>query len=329
MPTIAVNQPVLRKKVAEERTSVSAWYRSLPSEKRNEIRQLHRIKPIYNLTALGHLLLWGAACLIMHFVPVWPVYLAGYVFIGFILHGLANLMHEGVHNNLFRKPKLDRWCGFFLAAPVLVSASAYRVIHVRHHRYNRTEGDPDEITNTTHRKGLLQVIFYAWLFVGMFVYVVMRLPWKAINLASPSERKQVLGEYAILLVACATLVFCALRFGFFEGVLHYWIFPGIFTALFANLRGWAEHMLTEPGHPLTQSRTVTSNKLLSFLNVNLNYHLEHHLFPAIPWYNLPRAHRLLQDEYQQAGAFIQASYLQFLFDAARAGVHGVVRQRTP
>ncbi len=163
----------------------------------------------------------------------------------------------------------------------------------------------------------------------MFFYVLVRLPWKAAYLASSSERKQVLGEYAILLLACATLIFCALHFGFFEGVLHYWIFPGIFTALFANLRGWAEHMLTRPGHPLTQTRTVTSNKLLSFLNVNLNYHLEHHLFPAIPWYNLPRVHRLLQEEYQQAGAFIHASYLQFLFDAVQAGVHGVVRQRMP
>ena len=77
--------------------------------------------------------------------------------------------------------------------------------------------------------------------------------------------------------------------------------------MFANLRGWAEHMLTTPGHPLLQTRTVTSTKLLSFLNVNLNYHLEHHLFPAVPWYNLPKVHTLLQDEYEQAGAFIYSS----------------------
>ena len=327
MPTEAVNQRVLSKNVTEEQKSVSSWFRSLPAEKRAAIRQLHRIKPIYNVIALGHILLWGGACLIMHHLPVWPIRVAGYILIGFILHGLANLMHEGIHGNLFRKPKLDRWLSFLLAAPILVSASAYRVIHVLHHRYNRAERDPDEITNVTHRQGVLQAIFYVWLFIGMFIYVLARLPWKATYLASSEERKKVLGEYIVLFMACATLILCALRYGFIEEVLHYWIFPGIFTALFANLRGWAEHMLTKPGHPLTQTRTVTSNKLLSFLNVNLNYHLEHHLFPAIPWYNLPHVHRLLQEEYQQAGAFIHSSYLRFLFDAVKVGVHGVVRQQ--
>ena len=78
-------------------------------------------------------------------------------------------------------------------------------------------------------------------------------------------------------------------------------------------------MLTTPGHPLLQTRTVTSTKLLSFLNVNLNYHLEHHLFPAVPWYNLPKVHTLLQEEYEQAGAFIYSSYLRFLVDAFRYG----------
>jgi fatty acid desaturase len=55
---------------------------------------------------------------------------------------------------------------------------------------------------------------------------------------------------------------------------------------------------------------------------NLNYHLEHHLFPAVPWYNLPRLHALLAGQYRRAGAYVHRSYLGFLWEAARAGVHG-------
>lgn len=88
------------------------------------------------------------------------------------------------------------------------------------------------------------------------------------------------------------------------------------------MRSWAEHALTRPGHPLTHTRTVTSNLVVSFLMCNLNYHLEHHLFPGVPWYNLPRVHALLADEYRRAGAFVHRSYLGFLREAARAGVHG-------
>jgi fatty acid desaturase len=82
-------------------------------------------------------------------------------------------------------------------------------------------------------------------------------------------------------------------------------------------------MMTVPGHPLTQTRTVTSNRVLSFFNLNLNYHIEHHLFPSMPWYNLPKLHALLQDEYREAGSSIYRSYLRFVLDAFRVGVHGV------
>ncbi len=308
----------------DEHQSVSSWFRSLSPEKRAAIRRLHRIRPAYNWTMLGHLLLWAGAGFTMHHVAVWPLRFAGYVFIGFTLHGLGSLMHEGIHGNLFRKPRYDRCLGFALGACVFVSAAAYRVIHVRHHRYNRGDDDPDEITNVVSRPIPLLLASYAWLVVGTYVYVLL-LPWKAVQHACPRDRRRVLGEYTLLSVAYATLCLCALRFGFWAGVLHYWVIPSIITALFANLRSWAEHMHTRPGHPLTQSRTITSNKLLSFLNVNLNYHLEHHLFPAIPWYNLPKVHQLLQAEYRQAGAFIHASYLRFLYDAVRVGTTGVVR----
>jgi fatty acid desaturase len=93
------------------------------------------------------------------------------------------------------------------------------------------------------------------------------------------------------------------------------------AAVLGSIRGWAEHMMTRPGHPLTQTRTVISNRVLSFFMCNLNYHLEHHLFPAVPWYNLPRLHRLLQDDYRAAGSFIYRSYLRFCWDAFRGGVH--------
>ena len=55
---------------------------------------------------------------------------------------------------------------------------------------------------------------------------------------------------------------------------------------------------------------------------NTNYHLEHHLCPGIPLYNLPRVHSLLQPEFRRAGSFIYKSYLKFMWDTLRTGVHG-------
>ena len=30
--------------------------------------------------------------------------------------------------------------------------------------------------------------------------------------------------------------------------------------------------------------------------MKLEYHIEHHMYPQIPWYNLPRLHELIKDQ---------------------------------
>ncbi len=50
---------------------------------------------------------------------------------------------------------------------------------------------------------------------------------------------------------------------------------------------------------------------------NLNYHIEHHLFPAVPWYHLPRLHALLRHELRRTGAQVYPSYTRFLWDLGR------------
>jgi fatty acid desaturase len=47
---------------------------------------------------------------------------------------------------------------------------------------------------------------------------------------------------------------------------------------------------------------------------NENYHLEHHLYPAVPWYNLPRLHQELKEELVLQGAPYIPSYFAFVHD---------------
>lgn len=41
------------------------------------------------------------------------------------------------------------------------------------------------------------------------------------------------------------------------------------------------------------TRTVIIDPILGFLYANMNYHVEHHMFPGVPYYNLPELRRLL------------------------------------
>jgi len=42
------------------------------------------------------------------------------------------------------------------------------------------------------------------------------------------------------------------------------------------------------------SRTVYMNPLFRFLYWNMNYHLEHHMFPMVPYHALPKLHQLIK-----------------------------------
>jgi fatty acid desaturase len=78
------------------------------------------------------------------------------------------------------------------------------------------------------------------------------------------------------------------------------------------------------GNAVLRTRTVTSNRAVSFLMLNLNYHLEHHLFPQIPWYNLPRVHKLLQPNYESQGADVRRSYTAYLIQSLRQGPESLI-----
>jgi fatty acid desaturase len=43
-------------------------------------------------------------------------------------------------------------------------------------------------------------------------------------------------------------------------------------------------------------RTVYMNPVLRFLYWNMNYHLEHHMFPLVPYHALPRLHEAIRNE---------------------------------
>lgn len=303
-----------------------AFLATLSSAKRAAIRELHRVSPWHGLVALPFLAIWWVAGAAALRSDAWTVRLLCYALVGAALHALGVLMHECVHGNFFRRRSLDRWAAFLLGAPTLVSGAAYRVTHRLHHRYNRSERDPDEFINYVRSPRLLSIAFYAWSVIGMLVFLI-HVPVQALRGGNPRERAAVLVEYALLAALLTGIAAWAARAHVLDALLHVWVYPMIIVLIIVNVRGWSEHMLTEPGHPLRQTRTVTSNPLVRFFLCNLNYHLEHHLFPSVPWYHLPRLHALLEDEIREAGAPIYRSYLRFLWDAVRIGVHGLAPRR--
>ena len=60
------------------------------------------------------------------------------------------------------------------------------------------------------------------------------------------------------------------------------------------------------------TRTVLMGPVNRFLYWNMNYHLEHHLFPTVPYHALPRLHEALKSETPPPYASTLAAYREII-----------------
>lgn len=72
--------------------------------------------------------------------------------------------------------------------------------------------------------------------------------------------------------------------------------------------GLAENVLD---HRLN-SRTVYMNPVSRFLYWNMNYHVEHHMFPMVPYHALPRLHALIKDDLPAPNSSIWNAYREVI-----------------
>jgi fatty acid desaturase len=56
------------------------------------------------------------------------------------------------------------------------------------------------------------------------------------------------------------------------------------------------------------SRTVMINPISRFIYWNMNYHVEHHMFPMVPYHALPKLHALLRADLPAPTPSIWAGY---------------------
>ncbi|MBL4646752.1 MAG: fatty acid desaturase, partial [Rhizobiales bacterium] len=60
------------------------------------------------------------------------------------------------------------------------------------------------------------------------------------------------------------------------------------------------------------SRTVYMNPISRFIYWNMNYHVEHHMFPMVPFHNLPKLHDIIKDDLPIPNTSIWQAYREML-----------------
>jgi fatty acid desaturase len=286
----------------------------------DEVATLRRFNPRRRIGELAFfVLLWpaGAAITCVGLVSFDPgrtqtiLAVLGILVSAVALNAWVLLLHEGMHHTLFASPFWNRWVSVFLGVPVLMSFSAYQVLHLRHHHYLGDPRDPDDYANYSKRPRLVWLMHYIRLACGAFLYLLC-IPILTLRHGTSLQRRHMIEEYVLigLIATVATLTIPG------RVILWGWFVPVILVGYMTNIRGFAQHGISDASDPFLASRTMTPPAIVRFFLLHENYHLEHHFFPEVPDYHLHRLHLLVRPRLPRA--VTGRSYVAFLAHFLRA-----------
>lgn len=222
-------------------------------------------------------------------------------------HALAILMHEGVHFTLARDRSLNELVSnWFCAFPLGMVTSLYRRWHLAHHAAPNTQSDPDYLQHVADddfqvpmlRRALFILMLKDLTGINLRKWIGGTTAWLGWPFVFKSEKDISLSvrERCQFVLFWATVAALAIMTGTYVYLAVVWYIP-ILTMLpaFARVRTIAEHNFELSPDELDHTRHVNGRAIERFFIApfNINYHIAHHYFPSVPFYNLPALHRTL------------------------------------
>jgi len=273
---------------------------ALPIE---ELRRLHDKRPwLHALVAFANFAaLAVSAVAIVHF-DRWYYWLPFAFLAGFAVFDFTVLLHEVVHRAVLpvSSERAYRFLGLLYAMPSGISASQFTRWHLDHHAgLGSYEEDPKRhyLSPKKNARWLKALYFTPALFPIYF-----RAAKKETISYEPELKKTISRERnATIVFQLAILAAIAIIGGPWIAFKLYvvpifFVFPIAFA-----LNRLGQHYDINPDDPAEWSTLVKGSWFWDAIYLFSNYHLEHHYFPGVPFYNLPRLQKLLMPFYEKRG----------------------------
>lgn len=222
------------------------------------------------------------------------------------LHCAGTVIHDASHHTAHYNKSINMLIGHVSALLLGFSFPVFTRVHMQHHAHvNDSENDPDHFVSTA---GPL------WLIAARFfyheVYFFQRQLWRKHELI-----EWLLGRASILII-----VILGFKFHFLNFILKFWFCPALIVGLALGL--FFDYLPHRPfkNKEKWKNARVYPSPILNFLIFGQNYHLIHHLWPSIPWYNYEKVYHLTidilneHDAPQSLDIFSSNNLLVFIYD---------------
>ncbi len=285
--------------------------------------------------------LWQTENIVLRLASIGGVYLVFASILTAQAHAFGILVHEATHFKVFANRELsDLFFNFTVAFPISLSIKGYRYEHQLHHIHTNTEKDPywasmqkDKDWHWPKSRSETFGIFIKDFFgINGDKWAKITRPWSPFFqlFKTSNHGYQITWKERIQLITFIIIIgmtVAKFNFGFYFFFL--WVLP-VFAYLspFVRMRSISEHLNINTESNKYGTRHVDCSWIEKQLIApfGINYHLAHHLYPSVPYYNLPKLHNLLSES---DSVYIEQSklYKSYLFGKNSVLAEMVIKQK--
>ena len=223
------------------------------------------------------------------------------------LHMEGTVIHDACHNAAHPNRWINQAMGHGAAILLGFSFPVFTRVHLEHHKYvNDPKNDPDHIVSTFGP---------VWLIAPRFFYheyfFFERKLW----------RKYELMQWGIERGLFISIVLAGIKFNFMNVIYNLWFGPALMVGVTLGI--FFDYLPHRPflSRNRWKNARVYPSKVMNWLIMGQNYHLVHHLWPSIPWFEYKPAYEAtkplldIKGSPQRMGIFESSKdSLNFLYD---------------
>jgi fatty acid desaturase len=267
------------------------------------LKELHRKAPVRHLAVAARqlVLLAGAFAAGWAFDTLW-VRVPCAVVLGFVVFDGTVLLHEVVHKAVFDgdRPGAYRLLGLLYALPSGISPTQFTRWHLDHHNELGSGTDDPKRAHLSPKKNA------RWLKLLYATPALFPIYFRAARKETatyPADVRKTIRFERLAAIGLHLAVGAAIwlsggfaRFVWLYAVPVFIVFPPAFT-----LNRLGQHYDIVPGEPAKWSTRMARSRFWEVVFLWSNYHLEHHYFPAVPFYRLPALNAALTPFFEAEG----------------------------
>lgn len=237
-------------------------------------------------------------------------------------HLLGTVVHDACHDTAHKNRIVNAALGHISAFFICTTYPVFTRAHMQHHaNVNDPDNDPDHYVSTGGPLLLIPVRFFYH-----EVFCFKRSLWRRYEFY-----EWMLARLILFSIIGWTVYRDGLQSGgAFSFIMTYWFLPAMVVGLVLGLFfDYLPHRPFQERDRWKNARTYAS-PILNVLIMGQNYHLIHHLWPSIPWYNYQRAYyatKPLLDEKgcHQTVGLLKENFWGFIYDIF-LGIHPHAQQ---